>query len=224
MDPRQMFLDERLRGSCVLCGAESTTRDHVPAKVFLDDPLPQQLPVVEMCAPCNQSASSDEEYVACLIDVVVHGDATSAGLRTRITRSLAHSPHLLARLSQAQRLDGDRCTGFTAEVPRLHRVLDKIGRGLWAYEVGEPAEQFADLRWAALHQPTSPVPDEFMLVSGPQLFPELGSRGFVSAVDTCSPKTRTLQPGRFRYSIDLAPERPTVRMVFSEHLAVECLF
>lgn len=127
-----MFLDDRLSGLCGLCGAEAATRDHVPAKVFLDDPLPPDLPVVAMCRPCNQGASIDEDYTACIIDVALHGDVASADLRPRVAASLALSPGLLARLSRARQVGGGRSVGVIGETPRLRRVFGKTGRGLWA--------------------------------------------------------------------------------------------
>lgn len=41
MDPRHLPVDSRLVGGCVFCGGEPGTRDHVPSKVLLDDPLPK---------------------------------------------------------------------------------------------------------------------------------------------------------------------------------------
>ena len=49
MDPRHLFMDERLTGKCVYCGAQPETRDHVPSKVLLDEPYAAQLPVVGAC-------------------------------------------------------------------------------------------------------------------------------------------------------------------------------
>ncbi len=37
MDPRKLFIDERLTGMCVYCGTRPDTRDTVPSKVLLDD-------------------------------------------------------------------------------------------------------------------------------------------------------------------------------------------
>lgn len=66
MDPRHLFVDKRLTGICVYCGGEPSTRDHVPSKVFLDEPYPENnLPVVPACETCNNSFSLDEE-VCCL--------------------------------------------------------------------------------------------------------------------------------------------------------------
>lgn len=73
MDPKHLFVDERLKGSCVYCGGPPETVDHVPSRVFLDDPLPENLPVVEACRECNGGFSLDEEYLACLLECVMTG-------------------------------------------------------------------------------------------------------------------------------------------------------
>ena len=57
MDPRKLFVDERMTGMCVYCGGQPDTRDHVPSRVLLDDPLPDNLPVVDACRACNESFS-----------------------------------------------------------------------------------------------------------------------------------------------------------------------
>lgn len=37
MDPRKLFVDERLLEMCAYCGGQPDTRDHVPSRVLLDD-------------------------------------------------------------------------------------------------------------------------------------------------------------------------------------------
>ena len=76
MDPRKLFVDERLIGSCVYCGGAPDSRDHVPSKVLLDDPLPPDLPVVEACSTCNGNFSLDEEYLACFLECVFSGSTS----------------------------------------------------------------------------------------------------------------------------------------------------
>lgn len=93
MDPRQLFADERHAAFCVFCGAEPTTREHVVSRVLLDDPLPEELPLVRSCYACNNGFSRDEEYVACLIDCVIAG-STSSIRREKVKRALCRSPAL----------------------------------------------------------------------------------------------------------------------------------
>lgn len=71
MDPRHLFIDRRLTGMCVYCGDQPDTRDHVPSKVFLNEPYPPELPVVAACKRCNESFSLDEQYLACFLDCVI---------------------------------------------------------------------------------------------------------------------------------------------------------
>lgn len=41
--------DERQLSACVFCRRETETRDHVPSRVLLDEPYPENLPVVPAC-------------------------------------------------------------------------------------------------------------------------------------------------------------------------------
>jgi hypothetical protein len=59
MDPKKLFIDERLKGICAYCGARPESRDHVPSRVLLDKPYPENLPVVEACFKCNGEFSAD---------------------------------------------------------------------------------------------------------------------------------------------------------------------
>ncbi len=65
-----IFSDRRFDLSCSYCGSslKEQTRDHVPSKILLDKPFPENLPVILACYSCNQNFSMDEEYFACLIE------------------------------------------------------------------------------------------------------------------------------------------------------------
>lgn len=226
-----MFVDVRLLESCALCGRyPPTTRDHVPPRFFLDDPLPGLFPVVAMCQQCNQGASQDEEYVACVIDVALHGGVTDVTvLRPKVVAALAHSPLLARRLQNAERRDGERCIGYVCEASRLRRTLEKVGRGLMAFEDGDAlAVCDVEVTWSALGQMTAQARSDFMTSSAPQLLPEVGSRAFIR-MSTARPEApqpwKTLQPGRFAYLVDRQHQGPPgVRMLFSEYLAAQCIF
>lgn len=62
------FSDLRLNTQCAYCGEYPETRDHVPSKIILENPFPENLPVVPSCLKCNNGFSLDEEYFACLIE------------------------------------------------------------------------------------------------------------------------------------------------------------
>lgn len=87
--------DFRLEGYCVYCGGKPETRDHVPSKIILDKPFPENLPVVPACNKCNQDFSKDEEYFACLIECVLRGTTEPVKLkREKIKDILVRKPQL----------------------------------------------------------------------------------------------------------------------------------
>ena len=231
MDPRQLFTDTRIAQHCALCGIRPpATRDHVPARVFLDEPLPAHYPVVAVCERCNHGASKDEEYVACVIDAALHGTVMdTALLRPKVTAALTHSQPLAERLRQAEHRGGDgKCIGFACESARMRRVLEKVGRGLIAFEDGgAPVASDAEVTWSALGEITAEARSDFMNTPS-QLLPEVGSRAMVrlarNGFDSPRPWT-ILQPGRFSYLVN-RPLAGTlgVRMLFSDYLAAQCVF
>jgi hypothetical protein len=85
------FADDRNKARCVYCGGLDETRDHVPSRVFLDEPLPENLPVVPACIACNNSFSRDEEYLACLIECALTGSVEAASARIKIAGIFARS-------------------------------------------------------------------------------------------------------------------------------------
>lgn len=87
--------DNRLVSGCVYCGGIPETREHVPSKVFLDAPLPENLSVVGACRKCNNGFSSDEEYVACLLEAAIAGSASPSDVRReKVSGILERTPKL----------------------------------------------------------------------------------------------------------------------------------
>ena len=139
MDPLQLPVDKRLLGVCVFCGGHPDTRDHVPSKVFLDDHLPEDLPVVEACAACNQSFSLDEEYLACFLEAVLSGTADPNKMkRTKIRRALHRNPRLVQRLEASLNVDENGNLIWAPEYDRARNVVLKLARSHVAYELSFP--------------------------------------------------------------------------------------
>lgn len=135
MQRYKLFHDERLGGTCFHCGrADPETVDHVPPKMFLDEPYPDDLITVPSCRRCNSEPSDDEQYVASLIEVVVCGTTDPRQLKRRkITKTLEHAPALRERLRQASTArNGEH--SVQPEKERVDLVLEKIARGLWRFE------------------------------------------------------------------------------------------
>lgn len=223
MDPRHhSFLDDRLLALCPICRAQPpSTRDHVPAKIFLDDPLPSELQVIPMCRECNQGASLDEEYTACIIDVARIGSCTAGSLRPKVTSALRHSPPLRSRLRHAEHSDKRGVLGYFVEHERMARVMRKIGQGLLASEGSDAV--LDQVLWHTLETANAAQDlKEEPPGASPFLLPEVGSLALDQAVTNIgSRKWRTIQAGRFEYRLDYIDQSTSVRMLFSDYLIVE---
>lgn len=137
MDQLRSFADERLVIGCVYCGGPEETREHVPSRVFLDSPLPENLPVVAACRRCNNGFSLDEEYVACLIESVVAGSTNPECIkRSGVANILRRSPALQAKIEAAKN-DKDGQIQFGIESDRVSNVLTKLARGHAAFELSQ---------------------------------------------------------------------------------------
>lgn len=229
MDPRKLFFDERLKGFCVFCGGPHETDDHVPSKVLLDEPFPDNLPLVAACKKCNNQFSIDEPYLACLIDCVIAGsvDPNKVG-REKVRRILSKRPHIGVQIDAGRRknLFGD--LEWETDSARVRNVVLKLARGHVYYELGEP--QFGEpeqLWFVPLEVMSAEQREAFEANTGSGLaaWPEIGSRAF-HRVSVVGPEAfiddgwQVVQPGRYRYWVSWSGEA-RVRMVLSEYLACE---
>ena len=106
MEQLNDYADRRLLLGCIYCGEEDSTREHVPSRVLLDKPYPENLPVVGACRPCNNGFSQDEEYFACLIESVIAGSTEPTRIRRpTIAALLKKSPALQARIEASKTFD-----------------------------------------------------------------------------------------------------------------------
>lgn len=224
MEYLQDFSDERQRSFCAHCGGDKWNRDHIPSLVFLDEPYPENLPVVPSCCSCNENLSLDEEYLACLIDCVCSGRVCEESVaREKVRRILHKKPALKRRLEAARMIDGDR-TEFTIEGDRAVKVLLKLARGHAAHELGEPQ----------LYEPTHfnvvplPLMKERVRFEAPPdlaLFPEVGSRAMQRMFQSgaLSAPWIVVQPSRYRF-LACGGQTVEIRIVISEYLACEVIW
>lgn len=236
MDPRKLFLDERLKetGSCVYCGAKANSRDHVPSKVLLDDPLPSNLPVVEACSDCNGGFSLDEQYLACFLECVLVGASNPDLLqRPKIKHILNDKIHLRNRIQSCCRTDDKGGLIWFPEIERVRNVVIKLARGHAAYELSipqfEPPNEvsvtplisMSDADRSAFENAGAYSPEDGTLQIS--LWPELGSRAFRRACGA-SPYSNQrgpwviIQPNRYRYTVDQYGG-VKVRIAIAEYLA-----
>ena len=124
--------DRRQSLWCCQCGGIPNTDDHVPSKVFLDEPHPDDLPTVGVCYTCNNGLSKDEVYLATLIECVLRGTTDTAKLdRVKVKKALHHSPALQARIEAC------RQTGASGETV-FHRACTRLKTASSACNTASP--------------------------------------------------------------------------------------
>jgi len=233
MDPRHhpLFMDERLTGMCVYCGAMPETRDHVASRVLLDEPFPSQLVVVGACANCNAGFSLDEQYLACFLECVLSGTAEPSGIkRDNIKRILNENPALKSRIKASQTLEETGNLIWQPEIDRVRRVITKLARGHMAYELYPRLEEPGHVAFipfvAMADHERAAFEHENVAFGALQGWPEIGTRAFYRASGE-NPDGRTqvngwdiVQPGRYRYAV-AETGGILVRIVLSEYLACE---
>ncbi len=123
------------RDGCVYCGAEATTKDHVPPRCLLEKPFPAALLTVPSCKDCNESYSLDEQYMQVVlahIGVVPHlmNKVDQGGV---VDRALVRAPALDERIIQSLDVTSDGRVLFKPEKERIQNVFRKIAFGLYIH-------------------------------------------------------------------------------------------
>lgn len=224
MKQLQDFGDERNGAFCIYCGGRPETREHTPSRIFLDEPFPENLPIVRSCGECNNKFSGDEEYLACLIECARVGSTLPNLIgRDKVRHALANSPNLASRIEAARTEKRGRIR-FSIEKERISRVLMKLARGHIRFEQSEPPSSFDDpesFSFGTIDTMTEEQRTRFETPPSINIFPEVGSRALQRiAIDSDSLQFPWIevQPGRYRY-LSLVPRG--VRIVFSEYFWCE---
>ena len=208
-----------------------TNRDHVPSKVFLRKPYPENLPVVETCVACNSGFSADEEYLHLFLQCVLRGSTDpEQHPDARIARALQRHGKLRARIERSKTEyrthGGETRFVWMPEKERLERVVVKNARGHVFYEYGEPMLSEPEYVWA--------VPFDAMTTSERENFendataeeaagwPELGSRMMTRALTGQNMRNGwvIVQEGVYRFCVQPRGVM-LVRSVLFDYLATQ---
>ncbi len=238
MDQLRSFADERLIIGCIYCGGPEGTREHVPSRVFLDSPLPENLPVVPACRSCNNGFSKYEEYLACLIESVIAASTDPNCIRrSGVANILRRSQALQARIEAAKSAESGQIR-FGIESDRVSNVLVKLARGHAAFELSQPCrDRPISIWWHPLALLSEGQQDSFEASHFVQTFGEIGSRGLqrllvtqltlqsatgkLSTVDVLINDWVDVQDGRYRYHAIADGHCVIVKIVIGEYLASE---
>lgn len=224
------FTDRRLFDYCYACGDAITehtrTIEHVPARVLLDRPYPENLATVFSCFACNNGSSANEQFVACLLEAVRVGSPDPRLFeRDRVRDSVQKNKAIAHRLNST--FASDRAWDGEDNGRSLTVVIDKLARGHAIYDLADPRYGApSSVSWFRLDEASEEATADFECwaasVAGGQLLPEVGSRALLRLFDERKEQATwlTVQPDRYRYSYRL-DDALGVRLVLRGFLACE---
>lgn len=214
------FSDERLRGGCAYCKQPATTRDHVPAKAFLDKPYPTNLHLVYSCEECNNGLSKDEAYVAYLVKYM--NDILSDGEDADEEALSAHSDALEERITNSITIDEEGTPIINLETERIKNVIEKFSIAHIQYELGEKKYIKPQISFAFVDQMADAQIEKFNTPVADGLYPEIGSRLMQRVVER-GDDWIIVQENKYRYYIH-SGQPISIRIVIGELLYCEAIW
>lgn len=229
MAHRKKFSDQRLDDTCAYCGQSSESKDHVPSKALLDEPFPENLPVVPCCLKCNQDFSSHEEYIACAIECAICGTAQIAGLnREKIKNTFLKNQKLQQSFESSFILENQE-RFFKIDTDRLNKVITKLAKGHAKFENSESKiEEPTTVNFQALSSMSQKEIENFIAPVSLSLFPEVGSRALQSIhIDdnnNVASNWIIVQDNKYQYSVIVGAGSFVVKIVLWNFLAIEVIW
>lgn len=177
MDQLNNYADDRLINGCIYCGGLEQTREHVPSKVLLSKPFPNNLPVMKACFECNNGYSEDEAYVACLIASVFSGSADPDKIENARAAKILRSNSSLRNKISAALNETEGHLIVEIEQSRLLNVIRKLAIGHAAFELSivlrhEPTWT----NWFFIQDLSEEQKGKYNAPHFPELLGEIGSR------------------------------------------------
>lgn len=122
---------------CIYCGALAKTREHIPSRVLLDEPYPENLYTLPACYECNNSFSHDEVYVASVIEILSRIIIPKYKRRIGIDKSLEKNPQLKYKIEDEIIYRIEQGLDYKLDINRLDNILLKLAKGHAAFELSE---------------------------------------------------------------------------------------
>lgn len=230
----KIFSDERLDYVCSYCGENApVTRDHVPSRILLDNPFPENLPLVGCCQECNNGFSQDEEYFAAVIECVIHSTSNPEFLsREKIKKVLRHNAKLRQRIESSFIKDYPALFDdfkprlyYKIESERFENVLIKLAKGHVKFEYSTPMFENPNVIWFKyINELSEEEHTAFYNIEDSGKMAEIGSRAFYkihvdSAMQAYHNQWENVQKGRYAYCVTNNMGLTAVRIILSNYLA-----
>jgi len=229
---------------CVYCGEAAKTREHTPSKVFLQKPYPNDLLVVPSCVECNNMFSSDELYVALLLELLKNHYISDYTLTETTLKRLEKKEGKQAKNTFEVHLSHHH---FLFNDFRIKRILHKLAVCHATYEISEGYYGSAwesnaqEIEYKLLPYMTHNDYDDMDSFEVVTLWPEVGSIGYDRILDVevalCALEGESLQKvvlpfatwsdiqdRNYRYLAFVDDAKITVKIIIGEFLFSKIYF
>jgi hypothetical protein len=222
----QTFSDQRLDNLCSYCGDFPDTRDHVPSKILLDEPFPENLPIVPCCLKCNQDFSLDEEYFACAIECMIYGTTEINKLKRQKIKSILSKKEELRQRIESSFISENGNKYFKIENERFTKIIIKLAKGHAKYENSQLLFENPTSIWMKpLNAMDKDEIEIFFAQTEIGIVSEIGSRSFknmfIGSNQYVYSQWITVQDNNYEYSVVDSFEVFVVKILIMDLLAIE---
>lgn len=171
----KIVYDKNSYSECIYCGNAANTREHIPSKVFLVKPFPNNLGIVPACQNCNKSFSNDELFLSLLIEIIKSNHYGKGYILPE--KSKIRMNYNKKMISDIKRLiENKELDQFNK---KISNILFKLAVGHSVYELSEGyCIKNGQINYSFLNRMSTEEINEFILpfdIGGNPL-PEVGSR------------------------------------------------
>ncbi len=117
--------DKSRENGCIYCGNRADTREHIPSKVLLSEPYPENLPTIPACFECNNGFSADEEYFVSFLETLKSAIYVDYSISDHIVKIFNHTPALQEMVTSSIHLE-NKTVFFSYDEIRFKRVINKL--------------------------------------------------------------------------------------------------
>ena len=239
--------------NCIYCGESADSREHVPSKIFINKPYPENLSIVPACEICNNSFSADELYtwlVLKFLEKQWHCNSLSDNEKLRYQKNKGILDTVITDINAYINSCNNQKSIFSFQSQRIKRIIEKLARGHMVFELSEGYNIGYDSEWILekteyAFRPVLPqeLIDDYnsAVPVGDYLLPEIGSRiyehmiitsGSLIACDNSRSKLFNtifldwivVQDEKYRYITVYQSDRVIVSIVMDEFLFASVYF
>lgn len=146
-DDENYIGDERIRpyvsykkekSYCIYCSDIADSREHLPPRIFVDNPNLNEWCIVPACNKCNNGYSTDEQFVACAIEYILAEINYGGSIqRNKIKKTFEKRPHILEKIKSLCIFENGSLKIDNSVIEKIKMVVLKIARGHLMYDCNE---------------------------------------------------------------------------------------